>query len=264
MRTLLIDADSLVYQSCTANEVVTQWDEDLFTLHAFLEPTVAHFEEAVAELLKKLEGDRVVMALSDYTNPWRKEIMPSYKANRNGTRKPVTYAALRQYIHEHHQTFQKPGLEGDDVLGILLTNPKLFAGDTKILVSLDKDMKTLPGRHYNMGKQQLFEITPPEADYNHMLQTLTGDTVDGYPGCPKVGPVSGAKILDEYTLDKDSELIHFDLAGAWAAVVRAYEKAGQSDWQALLNARVARICRYRDYDYVKKEVILWEPPKTTD
>lgn len=257
MRTLLIDADSLVYQSCTANEVVTQWDEDYFSLHAHLEPTIAHFEESLAELLKKLEGDRVVMALSDYTDPWRKQIMPSYKANRNGTRKPVTYAALRQYIHERYQTFQKPGLEGDDVLGILLTNPKLFAGDTKILVSLDKDMKTLPGRHYNMGKKQLFEITPAEADYNHMLQTLTGDTVDGYPGCPKVGPVSGAKILDEFLCDDGT----FDLKGAWAAVVRAYEKAGQSDWQALLNARVARIARYTDFDYIRKEIILWNPPK---
>lgn len=261
MRTLLIDADSLVYQSCTANEVVTQWDEDLFTLHAFIGPTIEHFEESVESLRKKLEGDRMVMALSDYTDPWRKQIMPAYKANRNGSRKPVTYAALRRYVHETYPTYQKPGLEGDDTLGILLTNPKLFPGDQKILVSLDKDMKTLPGRHFNMGKDQLFEVTTAEADYNHLLQCLTGDTVDGYPGCPRVGPVSGRKILDPFYDDDRKKLDDsFDVAGAWKAVVAAYEKAGQSDWQALLNARVARICRWTDYDYVNKRVVLWTPP----
>jgi DNA polymerase-1 len=42
-------------------------------------------------------------------------------------------------------------------------------------------------------------------------------------------------------------------------VTSAYASAGLSEDVALMNARVARICRADDYDFTKKEVILWEP-----
>ena len=262
MKTLLIDADALVYQSCLANEEPTDWGEGLWTLHAHLGPTIAHFEDAVAKLRDDLGATKVVMALSDYDDPWRKRIMPTYKSNRKAVRKPLVYAPLRAFVHETYDTYQKPGLEGDDVLGILLTNPKLYAGTEKVLVSHDKDMKTLPGSHVNMGSGKHFTVTPAEADYHHLLQCLTGDQTDGYPGCPRVGPVSGAKILDPF-YDNDPKKLDdsFDVKGAWAAVVQAYEKAGLSEMVALHNAQVARICRWTDFDYVNKRVKPWQPPR---
>jgi hypothetical protein len=42
--------------------------------------------------------------------------------------------------------------------------------------------------------------------------------------------------------------------------VETYRKKGLGEEVALLNARVARICRFRDFDYVNKRVILWTPP----
>jgi DNA polymerase-1 len=255
----LLDADSLVYECATANEYVHNWGNDLWTLHARLEPAIEQIEEKISSLKETLEADAVVLALSDYDRPWRKEIMPTYKANRKATRKPVIFQPLRDYCHESYVTFQRQGLEGDDCLGILATNPALFKGE-KIVVSLDKDMKTIPGKHYNMLKGIEFERSEEDADYFHFTQILTGDSTDGYGGCPGVGPVSAQKILYPFA----GEMGHnFDRVGAWQAIVKAYVKAGLNEEEAIRTGRVSRICRHGDYHYDKKEVILWNPPSST-
>jgi DNA polymerase-1 len=148
--------------------------------------------------------------------------------------------------------FQRPSLEGDDVLGILATHPALVKGD-RIVVSIDKDMNTIPGLHLNYGhargsedwEQHIRVVTEEMADRYHLYQTLTGDSTDGYPGCPGIGPVKAERILAE--------------SPTWSAVVKAYKDAGLGQAVALQNARVARICRHTDYDFKKKEVVLWHP-----
>ena len=52
----------------------------------------------------------------------------------------------------------------------------------------------------------------------------------------------------------------FETDGAsWQSVVELFESKGFTEEDALLQARVARILRYEDYDFEKKEVILWTP-----
>ena len=95
-----------------------------------------------------------------------------------------------------------------------------------------------------------------QANYHHLLQALTGDTVDGYAGCPGVGPVAAEKILKEFMAEEA-----FDVKAAWSAVVEAYSKKGLGEEEALTQARVARICRAEDYDFKRKTVKLWTPVK---
>lgn len=263
MRTAIVDADSLVYQVGRANEQEIQWDQDLWTVHSFFEPCVENLNREVESIKQNLEADEIVMVLSDYNKPWRKELLPSYKSNRKDVRKPVTYRPLREYIHEVYRTFQRPGLEGDDCIGILLTNPIVISGE-KIAVSLDKDMKTLPGMHVNLKKAQEqghwfpFTITEEEANRWHMFQALTGDTTDGYKGCPGMGAVSAEKLLAKFDFGDGL----FNLCGAWYAIAEAYEKKGLTEQDALVQARVSRILRHGDYDYTNKKVRLWNPPDT--
>jgi len=260
VRTLLLDADMLVYEAALAHEVEIQWDDDLWTLHAHFEPAREQVDDTVKHLLKQLDAEAVVMALSDYTDPWRKRVMPDYKLARTLKRKPVTFKPLREHIHSTYRTFQRPGLEGDDVLGILLTNPHVVPGE-KVLVSEDKDMNTLPGLHCKLreamkntgGFAAIRRVTPAEADLYHMRQSLMGDVTDGYPGCPGIGPKTADKLL----ADLQPEAM-------WPVIVKAYEKAGLNEEVALMNARVARILRHGDYDYTKREVRLWTPPKVAE
>jgi DNA polymerase I len=244
MKTLLVDADIIAYQAGTTVERNTQWSTFLWTRHADFDEAVALLDNQIEELRVLTEADRVILALTDDTN-FRKAVLPSYKANRASTPKPVVHAALREYVHEKYETFQRPGLEGDDVLGILHTRTK-EPGEETILWSIDKDMLQIPGKHWR--ENGLITVTKDQGDYLHATQTLTGDTVDGYSGCPGVGPVKADKLL---------EGLHPD--NYWKAIVTAYEKAGLTEADALTQARVARICQASDYDFIKREVKLWTP-----
>jgi DNA polymerase-1 len=181
--------------------------------------------------------------------------MPTYKHNRTGGRKPITYKPLREYVADTYETFIRPTLEGDDVLGILATSKKLVEGE-KIVVAIDKDLRSIPGLLYNPNKptEGIVTISQAQADWFHLFQTLTGDVTDGYPGCPRIGPKKAEAILAPFLSDD-----RMDVQGAWPEIVKAYENAGQMEGHALMNARVARILRASDYDFKNKQVKLWNP-----
>lgn len=252
MRIALIDADVLAVQSAIVVEKAIDWGDDLWTLHADAGDGERIFQQSVATLQEVTEADKVILAFSDSTN-WRKQVLVTYKANRAGVRQPLIRAHLKKWATEKYSAVIKDTLEGDDVLGILATRE---SKDELIVCSIDKDFKTIPGKHYNFGKQQFFEVSEAQADFQHLLQALTGDTVDGYAGCPGVGPVAAERILQPF-LEGDT----FDLKAAWEAVVAAYDKKGLGEEEALTQARVARICRAEDYDFKRKLVKLWTPAK---
>lgn len=251
MRTLLIDGDILVYRITAAAEVPIDWGNDLWTLHADMSECRDALDRQIDMYLEELKADDVILAFSPGRN-FRYRVYPQYKSHRQGKRKPVTYVPLKAYAHEKYKTFERPDLEGDDVLGILATSPVIVKGE-KVIVSLDKDLKTIPGFICDMREPiEVCEVSEETADYNHMLQTLTGDTADGYPGCPSVGPKTAEKLLAD---------IPKTYAAMWPVVVQAYEKKGLSEEVALVQAQIARICRRDDYDFKRKEVILWNPPQ---
>lgn len=255
MKTALIDADTLIYEASLNAEKPTEWGDELWTLHASMNEARAKFESLVSDIKAATGADRLILALSDSNSEarWRNKVMPTYKMNRKRVRRPVVYVPLRAYCHETYETVERPTLEGDDVLGILMTHPSLVKGE-KVCVSIDGDMYTIPGAHYNYEKEESFTVSRDSADYWHLEQTLTGDAVDGYSGCAGIGPKTAAKILDPFMVGGV-----FDLRGAWRAVVQTYAKAGLSEEVALANARVAKILRAEDYDFKAKEVRLWNP-----
>ncbi len=178
-------------------------------------------------------------------------VYPAYKRNRK-VRKPLCYTELREFLKEYYTTQEMDSLEGDDVLGILSTRP-VPIDEERIIVSVDKDFLTIPGRYYNFRrpKDGVQIVTEPEADYAHMVQTLTGDSCDGYPGCPGVGPKKAARILGSV----DPSYI-----AMWPVVIGAFGTAGLSKEEALPQARCARILRHGDYNTTTRTVNLWLPP----
>ena len=241
-KTLLIDADIILYQSCCAVEVATDWGNDIWTLVADLKECRQRVDVILAELKTDLKADEIVVCLSDKEN-WRKSVYPEYKSNRKKTRKPLIYPEMKKYLHEVYRTYEWPALEADDVLGILATGNRYIKGE-KIIVSEDKDLKTIPGLLFNPGKAELgvIKVTKQEANRNHLIQSLAGDRTDGYPGCPGVGPKGAEKVVD----------------GGWDSVVEVYENAGITAQEALVQAQVARILRTGEWTKAKG-VKLWQP-----
>lgn len=249
----LIDGDILIYQATAATEHPIDWGNGLWTLHGFLEDAIAQFEDTMLSIIRRLSEHykrpvRALFALSDRERNFRKEFWPEYKANRQGKRSPLCRWPLYDYVSKNHTVITYPRLEADDVLGIYMTKDD---GEDKVIVSIDKDLKTIPGEHYDFGKDEFFTVTDYDAVQYHLIQTLTGDTADGYPGCPGIGPIRAEKLI------KDCETF----PDAWSAIIGAYEKAGQSEGMALIMARLAYILQAPDYDIATEKVRLWNPAR---
>jgi DNA polymerase-1 len=237
MTTLLIDGDIVLYSSSVATEFACDWGGDNWVLSSNLEQAISLARRYFDELHERFKFDSMTVCLSGPNN-FRYSVNPSYKSSRKDTRKPIVYNPLKQWLLQNYNTYIEEGLEADDLLGILATrNPQ------SIVVSPDKDLQTVPCTLYRQG--DLKTITLEEANRFHMYQTLTGDPTDGYPGCPGVGPKGAEKLLSG------------NPENHWGVVVQAYEKAGLTEEDALMNARMAYILR--NDNWIDGKVKLWEP-----
>lgn len=275
---LLLDADIFCFQIASSCEKEINWGDDLWTLHSDLGEAKARLHEVVERLTDKLNASEVLLCFTDSVN-FRKSVYPDYKGNRKDVRKPLAYRELVQYAKDTFETFTRPGLEADDVMGILATWPAFRPGAKKVIVSEDKDLKTVAGAWlFNPAKDVEPKLNDPEESDRYFLeQMLTGDTTDGYPGCPGVGPETAQELLaSPYTWEQyDHEFKSgprkgtseprwrkTNAASIWEAIVSHFRKAGLNEEFALTQARCARILRASDYNFQKKEPILWTPPAT--
>jgi len=240
-RTLLIDGDIVIYQYSATVEKEVNWGDDVWSLWADAKEAKKLILQYIDLLMEKTAADKLVFCFTGKDN-FRKNISNTYKSNRKDKRKPVCYKAIKEWLEENYDTEEWYGLEADDVLGILATSGDRFIEGEKVIVSEDKDLKTIPCKLWRSG--ELLEITKEEADYNHLFQTLTGDSTDGYSGLRGVGEVKAKTILAVPT---------------WESVENAFIKAGYTKEDALTQARLARILRFEDYNFEYDTPNEWNP-----
>ena len=245
---LLVDGDISLFMSAFGNQHSIQWDEETESEYTNFQNATEVMDNTIRHAMKVSNCDEVVVALScpPSTN-FRYEVFPEYKANRKGKEKPTLYKPLREYLYHNYNYIIKPHLEADDVLGILATKYP----DKYVIMSADKDLRQINGFHYDRKLDKVVKVPRPEANRFFYMQVLMGDTVDGYSGCPSIGKVKAAKIVDDnlgYGEDK-----------MWKAIIETYATKGLDEAYALTMARVARILRAEDYDFERREIKLWQP-----
>lgn len=179
----LIDHDLVVFRCAASAE------------NDGLNIAIHRVEALLDELLTKTGADSYRAFLSGKSN-FRKTIYPEYKANRTAP-KPVHLEALREYALEKQNAELAPDtLEADDALGINQT-------DDTMIVSLDKDLLMVPGKHFSWeikGKGW----TKPDKFFTQdaiggmrlfFEQCLKGDTADNIKGIEKIGNKRAAALL---------------------------------------------------------------------
>ena len=263
-RTALIDADVLAYRAAYTAQKEIDWDGDGdVTVDVNFDLACRAVDELVLAWTELVKCENQILVQSDPARgSFRHQIHPHYKAHRS--KKPVALVAVEEYIRERYDARYWEGLEGDDAIGIMATRRP----DDCVVVSTDKDMKTLPVRiclvpgSVNSTRLDKMKLTEEQADYNWMLQTIVGDPVDNFKGAPGIGKRGAEAAFDE---------AHYAGGDLWDAVVAAFHTSWldkprwHSIWvhpghpadEALMNARCARILR--DGDYKAGKVRLWEP-----
>ena len=235
---ILCDADFIVYKSCAAAESEVDFGNDVILVTS----NFSDAYNATTRELTKLKDEfgalsDIVLFFSDYKN-FRKKVYPDYKGHRN-RKKPCGYKRVVNQLKTEFETIIMPTLEADDALGIYATQ---YPGN--VVVSPDKDMKQIPGRLYNLD--ETFTISPEAGAKWHLIQSISGDSTDGYSGVPGIG-VKRAETL-------------FNKEGySWKTVVNAYKAKDLTEADALINARLARILTFDDYDFDKQQPKLWSP-----
>ncbi len=245
----LLDGDVIAFRASAAAQADIDWDND-----GDKTPT-ANAEEASAAAIRTVRAwadlarcDEIIVTLTGRLN-FRKTVLDTYKHNRAGKVKPLVYAETVRGLCSFYKTQLVEGLEADDIMGIMATRPKY---EGAVVVTIDKDLRGVPGRHLNPLKDDKpVEVSLFAADHYWLTQTLTGDSTDGYVGIPKIGAKKAAVILGGTPLPA---------AASWPKVVEAAIKAGFSRDYILQQARVARILRDGEYDKDSRSVKLWTPP----
>lgn len=236
---LLVDADYIVYKGCAGAEDEINWGDDVITV-------VSKFSEALKNVtrdLTKIKAEflwdvpEMILFFSDSKN-FRKKIYPDYKGHRN-RKKPCGYRRVITELGKSYEVIRLPELEADDAMGIYAT-----AHEGNVICSPDKDMRQIPGRLFDM--KELSMIDPVEGAKWHLIQTMAGDQTDGYSGVPGIGIKRAVTLFEEdgYT---------------WQTVVKAFEAKDLTEEDALMNARLARILTFNDYDPIQHTVIPWTP-----
>lgn len=121
-----------------------------------------------------------------------------YKGNRDPDRKPVHAPAIKDYMRRKYNCIISNGQEADDDMAsahyaIWEVNP-----EGSVIATIDKDLDTVPGMHYNFVTKESYLVTPEEAERFFWQQMVSGDPVDNIPGVPGWGRIKAAKFVDKH------------------------------------------------------------------
>jgi 5'-3' exonuclease len=172
----LIDGDILTYRTGFSSRDIP------------LSLALSRLNKTIENICKACDAKdyNIYLTSQDHSN-FRFEVDPTYKANRS-SEKPPYYTDLREYMTEVHKAEIAFGCEADDLLGI-------NQNEDTIICTIDKDLKQIPGRHYNFVKDYHYTVTPQEGLHWFYTQIVTGDNADNVKGLAGIGPRKAELIL---------------------------------------------------------------------
>jgi 5'-3' exonuclease len=203
---LLIDLSALFHPAWRANENG---------------PVSVAFEATLGGVRRCIDAvspDALVAVCCDGKGNWRKEVAPTYKAQRDPL--PSVFFAEFDRVKARLKAdglllWEAPGFEADDLIATV-TAKAVDAGHNVRIATHDKDMMQLVGGSVDVLSTASFEVRgtdavlakfgvkPPQmGDY----LALVGDASDNVKGAPGIGPKTAAKLLTA----------HGDLLGVFKA-----------------------------------------------
>lgn len=206
---VLIDADPIVYRlGFSLEDIKTK-----ATVKNHVEECLIQIEETMRKLFVNIEEPVIVLSVAGKSNfRFTAATIKPYKGNRIAE-KPKHYEYIRELLLAKPNTLCKNGQEADDTIADLAraAYPKV------VIVSADKDLRQVPGWHYENGEKrpvyfvdkehQGFLMLEKQAGNKlvlfgvgpvfHLAQAVLGDVSDNVPGIDKWGPVKVYEVFKD-------------------------------------------------------------------
>lgn len=201
----LIDADIVLHRVGYTTDLEEDW------------VAKARTDDMLDGIIIDTQATEFQLWLSDSRdNTFRAKLWEGYKANRTAPR-PKHYDLIKEHMIRQWGARIAHQMEADDALGI---NQDKSGAET-VICSIDKDLRQIPGQHYNFVKKEWECVSKSEGLAWFYQQTLIGDSSDNIQGCRGIGPVKAAKILGQVS-PKDEE------AALFCEVLKTYLKQEKS------------------------------------
>jgi DNA polymerase-1 len=208
---------------------------------AYLKETYDNLKRAITEMQEKYFCHDYLLAIQGPGN-FRKEIFPEYKLSRQKSRPSEVsrYVPVLQNLLAYEGVAIRSHLcEADDLIRIWAEEARAVNQDF-LIVSIDKDLQCIPGKHFLMHKGIVVDVSEEEARKNYYTQLIQGDQTDNIPGVPGIGPKKAEKLLEGCVTEEDYQ----------EAVVAAYVNFFDDKWREYLlsNGKLIHIRRHvEDY-----------------
>lgn len=211
MSVVLIDGDIIAFR-CAASA-----QEDS------LEIAVERAKNLLYRIITTTDADDFEVYLSGSEN-FRYKLFPEYKANRVKER-PRHLEPLREYLITEWSAKTTCGYEADDALSLEATR---LAGEGLpfTIASIDKDLKQVPGKHYNFVTEISEEVDEIQGLRNFYKGLLIGDTADNIKGVTGIGKVKAERAIGPLHEERDM----FDLVRAFYNDDKRLKLNGQLMW----------------------------------
>jgi hypothetical protein len=196
----LIDADYIKYH------VISRCDNDRST--KVMQELI---EQAMSILRDRFTASSMLFCFSGSSLQCfrtRMAIEKKYKGTRNYS-EDLTLIDYKEeivsYVMTRYPSLRFKELEADDLL-CMLQNEETF------IYSEDKDLKQVPGTHWNIKKGEFYEISEDQGLAFLMEQMVLGDTVDNISGIKGCGPAGYQTLL---TNSLHAEAMPFEVMRAY-------------------------------------------------
>lgn len=194
----LVDSDTIVFASAVSANESPEW------------VALSRCKTMLENILEAVKPSTFTLYVSAGNN-FRKEIDPSYKANRKDMPVPVHRQACHDYLMSEWGAIGCIDYEADDACGV----HQCYDGST-VIVGIDKDLLQIPGVHYQwpiirkgvvVRAGRFLEISEEEGFRNFFTQVLTGDVSDNIKGVDGIGPKKAAKLLAECKTEEEMYVV---------------------------------------------------------
>jgi len=185
----LIDADAIIYIIAFSPNFKEGYSE---------KEIIESADSIVTMILHNTNATGYIGVLSPSTNfRYREYNVAPYKGQRlaKDERFQDIERIVKLRLSDKWKFYMAIDMEADDAVCAFAELYKSHAIEYTVC-SPDKDMRQIPGKHYDYKKNEHLEVSDDQAFYNLCVQLLMGDKTDNILGLPGIGEVKARKILD--------------------------------------------------------------------